>query len=865
MTTDPARPFGRVLTAMVTPFTEDGSVDLAGAQELAAHLVDRGAHDGLVVLGTTGEAPTVSDAEQRTLLEAVLDAVGDRAVVVAGVGTNDTAHSIENARSAERLGVHGLLVVTPYYNRPSQAGLLRHFTAVADATDLPVMLYDIPPRSIVPIEVETLVRLAEHPRIVAVKDAKGNLGDVAWTLARTDLAYYSGEDMLNFPLLALGAVGVVSVVGHLVGPRLAELVAAVESGDLVKARAVNESLLPVFTGVMGGGQGAMMVKAALKELRLPPARSGRRWSTPPPSRWRSCGRTWPPGASQSVSGQVTQPHLELQAPPPLPDGGLRVMALGGLGEIGRNMAVLEFEGRLLVIDCGVLFPEAEQPGIDLILPDFGVIEHRLDDIDAVVLTHGHEDHIGAVPYLLRMRGDIPLIGSRFTLALVGAKLREHRIEPILVEVAAGDDHVAGPFHCEFISVNHSIPDALAVAVHTPAGVLVHTGDFKMDQLPLDGVLTDLGAFARLGLSGIDLLLSDSTNAEIPGFVTPERSIGPVLDDVFGRATQRLIVSSFASHVHRIQQVLDCAEIHQRKVAFVGRSMVRNMGVARDLGLLRVAAGLMVSLDEAASMPPEQVVLVSTGSQGEPLSALGRMARGEHHQVTIESGDTVVLASSLVPGNETAVYKVINGLARLGATVVHKETARVHVSGHAPAGELRTLLNVAKPRYLMPVHGEWRHLRAHAALAEETGMSRDRVLLAEDGVVVDLVDGKASIVGSVPIGNVYVDGLNVGDVGEESLQARRILGDEGFVALTVVIEPSTRTIVRPVHLSTRGFSDDPAAFDGALHLVEENLKRALEDGEVDPHRLAQTIRRTVGKWVSDTYRRRPMIIPTVLEV
>ena len=269
MTSDQARPFGRVLSAMVTPFTEDGSVDLAGAQELAAHLVDRGAHDGLVVLGTTGEAPTVSDAEQRTLLEAVLDAVGDRAVIVAGVGTNDTAHSIENARSAERLGVHGLLAVTPYYNRPSQAGLLRHFTAIADATDLPVMLYDIPPRSIVPIEVETLVRLAEHPRIVAVKDAKGNLGDVAWTLARTDLAYYSGEDMLNLPLLALGAVGVVSVVGHLVGPRLAELIAAVEAGDLVKARAVNEGLLPVYTGIMGGGQGAMMVKAALNALRLP--------------------------------------------------------------------------------------------------------------------------------------------------------------------------------------------------------------------------------------------------------------------------------------------------------------------------------------------------------------------------------------------------------------------------------------------------------------------------------------------------------------------------------------------------------------------------------------------------------------------
>jgi ribonuclease J len=294
-------------------------------------------------------------------------------------------------------------------------------------------------------------------------------------------------------------------------------------------------------------------------------------------------------------------------------------------------------------------------------------------------------------------------------------------------------------------------------------------------------------------------------------------------------------------------------------------MVRNMGVAQDLGLLHVPPGLMVKLDEATAMPPEQVVLISTGSQGEPLSALGRMARGDHHQITIEAGDTIILASSLVPGNETSVYKVINSLARLGATVVHKETAKVHVSGHAPAGELRTLINVAKPRHLMPVHGEWRHLRAHAALAEQTGMRRDQVLLAEDGVVVDLVDGKASIVGSVPIGNVYVDGLNVGDVGEESLQARRILGDEGFVALTVVIEPSTRTIVRPVHLTARGFSDDQSAFDEVLELVEKELGRAMEDQSVDAHRLSQVIRRTVGKWVSDKYRRRPMIIPTVLEV
>ncbi|KQS69843.1 ribonuclease [Modestobacter sp. Leaf380] len=558
-------------------------------------------------------------------------------------------------------------------------------------------------------------------------------------------------------------------------------------------------------------------------------------------------------------------HLGLTDPPPLPTGALRVVPVGGLGEIGRNMAVLEFDGALLVIDCGLLFPEADQPGIDLVLPDFSVIADRIDDVVGVVLTHGHEDHIGAVPYLLRLRADLPLIGSRFTLALVAAKLREHRIEPVLVEVTAGDHHQAGPFDTEYVCVNHSIPDALAVAVHTPAGTLVHTGDFKMDQLPLDGRVTDLATFARLGDAGVDLLLSDSTNAEVPGFVTSERSIGPVVDGVFARAGQRLIVSSFASHVHRIQQVLDSAVRHRRKVALVGRSMVRNMGLAQELGLLHVEAGLVVTLEEALQMPPAQVVLVSTGSQGEPLSALGRMARGDHAQVTITAGDTVLLASSLVPGNETAVYGVINGLTRLGATVVHKETARVHVSGHAPAGELRTLLQVTRPRHLLPVHGEWRHLRAHAAIAAETGMRADQVLLAEDGVVVDLVDGRASIVGRVPIGDVYVDGLGVGEVGEESLQARRILGEEGFVAITVVVEPTTGTLVRPVHLTARGFADDPTAFDPALALVETALRAALADGPVEAQKLSRVVRRTVGTWVAQTHRRRPMIVPTVLEV
>ncbi|MEN3362230.1 MAG: ribonuclease [Mycobacteriales bacterium] len=562
---------------------------------------------------------------------------------------------------------------------------------------------------------------------------------------------------------------------------------------------------------------------------------------------------------------MSHPHPELGAPPPLRKDGLRVVPLGGLGEIGRNMTVFEHAGRLLVVDCGVLFPEEEQPGVDLILPDFSWIRDRLDQVEAVVLTHGHEDHIGGLPYLLREKSDIPLVGSRFTLALAEAKLREHRIEPYSMTVAEGRREKLGPFDCEFFAVNHSIPDSLAVAIRTSAGLVLHTGDFKMDQLPLDGRLTDLGGFARLGAEGVDLLMSDSTNAEVPGFVSPEREIGPVLDAIMASATRRVIVACFASHVHRVQQVLDAAATHGRRVAMVGRSMVRNMGIARDLGLLRVPPDLIVPLDEAAAMSPERVVLVSTGSQGEPLSALARMAGRDHQQVRIEPNDTVILASSLVPGNETAVYKVINGLSRWGATVIHKEVAKVHVSGHAPAGELLFLLNATKPRNLLPIHGEWRHLRAHARLAELTGMPRDRVVLADDGVVVDLVDGVAKVAGKVDCGYVYVDGLAVGDVGEESLKDRRILGDEGFIAITVVLDSVTGKVTGTPHVSGRGFSDEPAAFETVLPLIAAELDRAAVEGVVDTHRLAQAVRRVVGRWVSDTYRRRPMIIPTVIEV
>jgi ribonuclease J len=544
-----------------------------------------------------------------------------------------------------------------------------------------------------------------------------------------------------------------------------------------------------------------------------------------------------------------------------------MIALGGLGEIGRNMTVFEHAGRLLVVDCGVLFPEPDQPGVDLILPDFSMLENRLDQIEAVVLTHAHEDHIGAVPYLLRQRRDIPLVGSRLTLALVASKLAEHRIPPETVEVVAGEKQVFGPFSLEFLAVNHSIPDALAVAIRTAAGTVLHTGDFKMDQLPLDGRLTDLGGFARLGAEGVDLLLSDSTNAEVPGIVTSERTIGPVLDDVIAAARQRIIVSCFASHVHRVQQVMDSAAAHGRKVALVGRSMVRNMGVARDLGYLRVPSvpgGLLVEMREAEELPPDQIVLISTGSQGEPMSALSRMA-GRDHPIRIAEGDTVILASSLVPGNETAVSRIINDLTRLGAQVVHKGNALVHVSGHAPAGELLYVLNLVRPGNFIPVHGEWRHLKAHADLAALTGVAADSILIAEDGVVVDLIGGKIAVTGMVQAGYVYVDGMTVGEVTEASLKDRLILGDEGFLSIVVVVDSTNGKLVAGPEIHARGSGIDDSAFDAIRPLVEEALIRAAADGVSEIHQVRQLIRRTAGRWVSDHYRRRPMIIPVVVQV
>ncbi|MCW2598169.1 MAG: ribonuclease [Jatrophihabitans sp.] len=555
----------------------------------------------------------------------------------------------------------------------------------------------------------------------------------------------------------------------------------------------------------------------------------------------------------------------LGTPAKLRPGGLRIVALGGIKEIGRNMTVFEFDGRLLVVDCGMLLGKTNSPGVDVTLPDWSAFADRLDDIDAVVLTHGHEDHIGALPYLLRDRKDIPIIGSRLTLALVASKLDQHRLKPDLRTVREGEQFALGPWGLQFFAVNHSIPDALAVAIRVGGQTILHTGDFKMDQTPLDGRLTDLPGFSRLGDEGVDLLLSDSTNAEVGGFIPSERDVGKVVADVIDKAQGRIIVACFASHVHRVQQVLDAAVEAERQVALVGRSMVRNMQIARELGLLHVPDGLMIDLKLAEELPSRRVLLVSTGSQGEPLSALSRMANRSHQTIRISADDTILLASSLIPGNETSVGQVINGLSRLGATVVHKSTALVHVSGHAPAGELRYLLNAVRPRNLMPVHGEWRHLRAHAAIGRSMGLPNERIMLAEDGTVVDLVGGLANIVGKIPVGYVYVDGLEVGDIGDSTLKDRRILGEEGFLSILVAVDLEAGKVVFGPEITARGFSDDRAALDPIRSELIEVVEKALGDGTRDADALEHLIRRTVGRWVDREYRRRPMLVPMVVEV
>jgi ribonuclease J len=540
---------------------------------------------------------------------------------------------------------------------------------------------------------------------------------------------------------------------------------------------------------------------------------------------------------------------------------MRIVSLGGLGEIGRNMTVFEYGGKLLIVDCGVLFPEEHHPGVDLILPDFSSLRDRLDDIVGVVLTHGHEDHIGGIPYLLKERSDIPLISAKLTLAFIKTKLQEHRITAKTVQVKEGDKKKFGPFDLEFLAVNHSIPDGLAVAIRTPAGLVLATGDFKMDQFPLDGRITDLAGFARLGEEGVDLFLPDSTNADVPGFQISEQDLAPAIDEVFRTAPRRIIVSSFASHIHRIQQVIDAAALYGRKVAFVGRSMVRNMKTAGDLGYLNIPKGMLVDFKELDKMAPTKAVLICTGSQGEPMAALARMANKDH-VIDLTEGDTVLLASSLIPGNETSIYRLINDMTKLGANVVHKGNAKVHVSGHASAGELVYCYNLVRPRNVMPVHGEHRHLKANAELAIRTGVDPKKALVLEDGVTVDLKGGVASVSGRVAADYVYVENMVAGAATEESLQDRLRLAEDGAITVLAIVNPDTGKLEEDPEFFPVGFAPADGELNKATSIVEKTLANFKGD-KAGPD-AEQAIARDLVRWSDRQLRRKPVVTVIIVE-
>jgi ribonuclease J len=558
-------------------------------------------------------------------------------------------------------------------------------------------------------------------------------------------------------------------------------------------------------------------------------------------------------------------HPELRAPNTLEADSLRIVTLGGLGEVGRNMTLFEINNEIFIVDCGLLFPKEHQPGIDLILPDFDYLHERYHKIKGIFLTHGHEDHIGAIPHLLSYLPikDVPLIGSRLTISLVSEKLKERKLTAPIRIVKEGETLKLGEYQLEFVAVNHSIPDALAALITTKAGSILITGDFKMDQLPLDNRKTDLVRMEEMGKTGIDLLMVDSTNADVPGFTVPEKDIKPALEKYITESKRRVIVASFSSHVHRVQQVLDIAVKTNRKVAFVGRSMVRNMGLAEELEYLHVKDGLLVEYKDIDKFGDE-VILICTGSQGEPLSALYRMANGDH-PIVVGPGDTVILASSLIPGNENSVFSIINELTRLGAKVVHKGNALVHVSGHAAAGELLYFFNTLKPKNLLPIHGEWRHLRACGELGIESGISRKNIFTIENGIVLDMKAGKIEVAGAIHVGYIFIDGPTIGEITEDSLKDRRILGEEGFISVILVVDSADGKIVAGPDIHARGFTEDDSLFGDVKAEIETALARAVASGANAAPQLEKVLRKTLGAWAGEKQRRKPMIVPVVVEI
>jgi len=542
---------------------------------------------------------------------------------------------------------------------------------------------------------------------------------------------------------------------------------------------------------------------------------------------------------------------------------LRATPIGGAGEIGKNMYLVELGGRVVVIDCGVKFPTPEQLGVDLVLPDFDVLADRLEDIDALLLTHGHEDHIGAVPYFIKTVGRVPIYGTRFTLALVRSKLEEHRLGDVeLIEIAAGERREVGPFEAEFIRVSHSIPDCVAIALRSPAGTLVHTGDFKFDHAPIDDEQTDVAALARLGDEGVLLLLADSTNAEVPGVIAPERTVGPELRRQFASAPGRVILTLFSSHIHRVQQVLEAAHHDGRVVALVGRSLLRNFNIAVNLGVVRVPDGVLINIKAIGDYPDDELVIITTGSQGEPLSGLRRMAYSDHQNVTITPGDTVIFSSRIVPGNELAVNETMNRLIRSGARIVSPDSAPVHVSGHAAADEMRLMLRLVRPRFFAPIHGEIRHQKAHSEIARTVGVTADRTFLLDNGHVLEVAESGAAVVDRLEIGLIYVDGLGMGDVADGILRDRRHLAEDGLVLIVATLSARDGLPIGDVDVVTRGFA---AGTEELIQATRAEVERTLAVSVTEIDMLHRLLHDAVASLLWKRARQRPLVLPVIVEV
>ncbi|WP_310794982.1 ribonuclease J [Desulfofundulus thermocisternus] len=548
---------------------------------------------------------------------------------------------------------------------------------------------------------------------------------------------------------------------------------------------------------------------------------------------------------------------------------LALIPLGGLGEIGKNMMAVRFGENILVIDCGLMFPEEEMLGIDVVIPDITYLLENKDAVRGIVLTHGHEDHIGALPYVLKQL-NVPIYGTRLTLGLLQGKLKEQGVagEANMHVVKPRDTVTIGPFKVEFIRVSHSIPDAVAVAVHTPVGVIVHTGDFKIDQTPVDGEVTDFYRFAQLGERGVLVLLSDSTNVERPGYTMSERMVGATFDDIFRQARERIIIATFASNVHRLQQAITTAYRYDRKVAIIGRSMINVASIAHELGYLHVPEGTLVELEEANRLPKNKVVFLCTGSQGEPMSALTRMALGDHRQVEILSGDTIIISATPIPGNEKLVARIIDQLFKQGAHVIYEAVSGTHVSGHPSQEELKLMINLVKPRFFVPVHGEYRMLIKHAELARSMGIPAENIFVAENGQVLEFTRRSGRIAGRVTAGRVLVDGLGVGDVGNIVLRDRRQLSQDGILIVVVTINRELGQVMAGPDIVSRGFvyvRESEQLMEEARQRVKEALEKCNDRGLSEWAAIKAQVRDVLGKFLYEKTRRRPMILPIIMEV